>query len=241
ATFYFTCTEEVIDNQWFRGDHVREDHYLYDYQIIREENGKMNENRQLKPASTGLLEKKSKETGKPGDQQTIFTNFISSYPFLMPISMLAKENQPKYHYRLLGIKTSDNRTLYKVSVEPKEEGIMVKDSNYGVVWIDGQDGSVYKIQLHPDSLVGLNQLKKVARQMRNRLKISNVHWYEVERKGVRFPSRTEINCSFLDWNQVKKVWGRLTSAALEQVGTVFAYKEYQFFNVNVEVVESDHQ
>jgi hypothetical protein len=241
ATFYFTCTEEVSDNYWYRGNQVKEYHYLYDYQIIREENGKMDENRELKPATIELLEKKSKETGKPGDQQTIYTNFNSSYPFLMPISMLAKENQSQYRYRLVGKKTSANRTLFKVSVEPKEEGVMEKDSNYGVVWIDDQDGSIYKIQLDPNSLGGVKQLKKLARQKRNRLKVSDVHWYEVQRKGIRFPSRTEINCSFLDWDQIARVMNRNNITAIEQVGTVFEYKKYKFFNVNVDIVESAHQ
>ena len=159
----------------------------------------------------------------------------------MPISMLAKENQAKYRYRLLDRRTSAGRTLYKVSVEPKEEGVMIKDSNYGLVWIDEEDGSVYKIELDPNSLGGLKQLIKLARHKRHRLKVSDVHWYEVQRKGIRFPSKTEIICSFLDWDQVKKMWERLRSDALEQVGTVFEYNKYQFFNVNVDVVETDHQ
>lgn len=238
ATFYFTCSEEVIDTHWYRGDLVREDFYRYDYQITREENGKMNENRKMKPESEVFLALKKKETGKAGDKETILTNFFSSYPYLMPISMLAAENQAKYRYRLLDRKTSAGRTLYKVSVEPKEEGVMIKDSNYGVVWIDGQDGSVHKIELDPNSLGGLKQLTKLARQKRHRLKVSDVHWYEVQREGIRFPSRTEINCSFLDWDQVKKMWDRLRSGALEEVGTVFEYNKYKFFNVNVDVVES---
>jgi hypothetical protein len=241
TTFYFTCTEEVIDTHWYRGDLVREDFYLYDYQITREEDGKMNETRQLKPETEAFLALKKKETGKPGDQETILTNFFSSYPYLMPISMLAAENQSKYRYRLLDRNTISRRSLYKVSVEPEEEGVMIKDSNYGVVWIDEEDGSVYKIELDPNSLGGLKQLTKLAREKRHRLKVSDVHFYEVKRKGIRFPSRTEINCSFLDWDQVKKRWDRLKSDALEEVRTVFEYKGYKFFNVNVDVVETEHQ
>jgi hypothetical protein len=241
ATFYFICTEEVIDTHWYRGDLVREDFYRYDYQITREENGKMNENRKMKLESEVLLAKKKKEIGEAEDKETILTNFVSSYPYLMPISMLAAENQSKYRYRLLARKTSAGRTLYKVSVEPKEEGVMIKDTNYGVVWIDGEDGSVYKIELDPNSLGGLKQLTILARQKRHRLKVTDVHWYEVQRKGIRFPSKTEIICSFLDWDQVKKMWDRLRSAALEEVGTVFEYNKYKFFNVNVDVVETEHQ
>ena len=241
ATFYFTCIEEVMDSHWYRGDAVREDFYRYDYQIVREEDGKMNENRQLKPESIVLLEKRKKEIGKAKDQEIILTNFFSSYPYLMPISMLAEENQSKYRYRLLDRKTRAKRTLYKVAVEPKEEGVMIKDSNYGVVWIDEEDGSVYKIELDVNSLGGVKELIILAREKRHRLKVSDVHWYEVKRKGIRFPSRTEIKCSYLDWDQVKKMWNRLRSVALEQVMTVFEYNKYKFFNVNVDVLETGHQ
>ena len=155
--------------------------------------------------------------------------------------MLAEENQSKYRYRLLRAKTIAGKKLYKVSVEPKQEEIMEKDANYGIVWIDAEDGSVYKIQLDPNSLKGVETLKKVARQKRNRLKVLDVHSYEVKRNGIRFPSRTEINCSFLDWDQAKEVTGGIPVDALEKVGTVYEYKKHQFFNVNVEVVEYDHR
>jgi hypothetical protein len=42
------------------------------------------------------------------------TNFFSSYPFLMPISMLGEENQSKYRYRLLDTEILPKQTLYKV-------------------------------------------------------------------------------------------------------------------------------
>ncbi|MFC2141110.1 hypothetical protein ACFLQP_02315 [Acidobacteriota bacterium] len=239
TTFHFNCTEEVTDSHWLEGDILRDNHYFYNYRIIREGDGKLDEDRKLKPESMELIEKRRKELGIAGDRQILLTNFFSSYPFLKPVSMLAEENQSKYRYRLLSTKAIAGKTLYKVSVEPKQEGIMEKDSNYGIVWIDEEDGSVYKIQLGPNSLNGLETLKQVARQKRNRLKVLDVHSYEVKRKGIRFPSHTEINCSFLDWEQAKRETGGFPVDALEKVGTVYEYKKYQFINVNVDVVESE--
>jgi hypothetical protein len=241
ATFHFTCTEEVTDSHWLGGDILRDNHYFYNYQIIREEDGKLDEDRKLKPGSMEPIEKRRKELGIAGNRQILLVNFFSSYPFLKPVTMLAEENQSKYRYRLLRSKAIAGKTLYKVSVEPKQEGIMEKDANYGIVWIDEEDGSVYKIRLDPNSLNGLETLKKVARQKRNRLKVLDVHWYEVKRKGIRFPNRTEINCSFLDWEQANRVSDRSHVDPLEKVGTVYEYKKHQFFNVNIDVVESDHQ
>jgi thioredoxin-related protein len=43
VTFNFTCTKEVIDNHWYWGGYLKDDLYLYHYQMVREENGEMNE------------------------------------------------------------------------------------------------------------------------------------------------------------------------------------------------------
>jgi VWFA-related protein len=244
ATFYFTCTEEINDGYWNRGNRLQEKRYIYDYQIIREESGELKEKRRVKPESPILEtqeQEKGKETGQSKDGQRALTNFVSNYPYLMPINMLSQENRPKYRYRLVGTDSISGRTLYKVSVEPKQDGVMFDESHYGVVWIDEMDGTVYKIRIAPDSLGGIKQLKKLARQKRNRLKVSDVHWYEVLREGVRFPSKTEIGCSFLDWDQSKRARNRYGVTALEKVETVFEYKEYRFYKVNVDVTETVHQ
>lgn len=228
TAFYFTCTEEVTDNYWLRGSKVKEKHYLYDYQIIREKNGKMNETRKIK-------------TTLPAGKKKILTNFVSSYPYLMPIGMLAEKNRGNYRYRLTGKESIDGRQYFKVSVEPKEDGVMLKDSNYGTVWIDEKDGSVIKIKINPNSLGGIDGLKHLARQKRNRLKVTDIHKYEILRNGVRFPSKTRISCEFFDWDSVKRVQNRFNVNALEQVETLFQYKNYRFFNVAADVVESGHQ
>jgi hypothetical protein len=65
--------------------------------------------------------------------------------------------------------------------------------------------------------------------------------YEVKRSGIRFPSCTEINCSFLDWEPAKRVTGGSHVDALEKVGTVYEYKKYQFINVNIDVIETEQR
>jgi hypothetical protein len=245
ATFYFVCIEEVIDNYWIRGQQVKEDHYLFDYQILMGENGHMKESRQLKKKVPKLgnnkTRRKRRKKNREKETEIIYTNFFSNYPFLMPNSMLAEEYRQKYRFRLLGQEKIGNHTLIKICVDPRQEGVMQKGSNYGVVWIDQKDGSVYKIELAANSVGGLAKLKQEARKKRNRLKITDVHWYEVQRNGLRFPSRTEINGYYLDWNQAKGTINKNKLHALEQVGTIFEYKNYKFFKVNVDVLESTHQ
>jgi len=105
--------------------------------------------------------------------------------------------------------------------------------NHGVVWLDVGDGSVVKIELNPRSLRGIDRLRSRAGRKGTRLKLTDVHWYDVIKKGIRFPSRTEISRLFL----AKQAEDREPTRT-EHALTVFSYKNYRFFNVNVAVVES---
>ncbi|MCP5046986.1 MAG: hypothetical protein GY940_07420 [bacterium] len=255
-TFYFVCSEEVTDSYFIRGEQVKEDRYLYDYQIIMEENGYMNESRELKfadntggPGKTSGKKKRKKKKSKkkkkkPNDESDslVVTNFFSKYPFLLPVTILARENQNKHRYRLLAREsimdreTRINRDTYKLAVELKQRS--GPPAHYAVVWVDAADGSVVKIQLDPHFVKGIETLKKVARQKQKNLKITDIHWYDVKRGGVRFPSRTEINGLFLARSDGGE---ELQNADVsEQVRTVFAYKKYLFFRVNSEVLDSGH-
>jgi hypothetical protein len=242
-TFYFICTEIVDDSYWKQGKQLKNDRYLFDYQIIMEESGKMNESRKwLKPESE-KKKKKKKRKKKKDYQMNPMPIFYANYPFLIPTSMLAKENHALYRYQMLGKETLNNRKVIKINVAPREKDKYEEGVVYGVVWLDAEDGSVAKIQLSPYSFGGLDNLKKTARRMGTDLKVTDVHWYGIRRKGVRFPSKTEISCVFLPRKTAK------TSAAkepgktdiFEHLKTIYTYQNYKFFNVNVDVTDSGHK
>ncbi len=239
VSFYFFCTEEVIDSYWRQGTQVKDEHYLYDYQILMEEDGKMTETRKPQPLpddSGGniiakIIKDSREKNDKHHDDTNIVTSFYSNYPILLPITMLAQENQEKYHYQLLGQESQPDGMLIKVKVDPVQK--KSQSTNQGILWIDSQDGSVVKIELHPQSIKGLDAFKKRARRKGCRLKVTNIHRYDVKREGICFPSLTEITGLFLPLQLPSHVSKK--TANEEQVRTVFAYREYRFFNVHVEV------
>lgn len=235
VTFYFICTEVVDDAYWAKGKQIKDDRYLFDYQIIMDEKGKMNESRKWLKPEEGKKKKKKRKKKKKKPEINPIPNFYANYPFLMPVSMLARENHDHYNYQLLGQETLNNRKVIKINVEPKTEDNIQTGAVYGVVWLDSGDGSVVKIQLHPFSFGGLQDLKKVARRKGTDLKITDIHWYDIQRKGIRFPSKTEISCAFLP----RKKTG--ANDAFEQLKTVYTYQNYKFFNVNVDVTDSGHK
>jgi len=232
TTFFFTCREEVMDSYIIKGEPVKKDSYFYDYQILKEENEKMTESRKLISIGDNAAKRKK------DDHLLIVTNFFSNYPFLMPVTMLSRENQKKYRYQLLAREKIKNRELFKLSVDLKDPTRKnLRSINHGVVWVDANDGSVIKIELNPHSLRGIETLQNTARRKGTRLKVTDIHWYEKKRNGIRFPTRTEINGSYL----ARQTRDNKNPTVVEQVQTVFSYKKYLFFNVNVNVVDARHE
>ncbi|MCP5108122.1 MAG: hypothetical protein GY950_32340, partial [bacterium] len=182
--------------------------------------------------------KKRKKKKKKDENVFVLTNFFSYYPFLMPATFLSRQNQEKYQYQLLAEEKIGETNTFKLNVEPKKEAKGMRGIvNHGVVWIDAKDGSVVKIELAPRALRGIETLQAVARSKGTRMKVNDIHWYEVKRDKLRFPSKTEIS-------EIRLALKKDDPKQMEEVEnskTVFNYKNYRFFNVNVDVVDSEHK
>lgn len=257
ATFYFTCKEEIADSYTIKGKKVKNDIYRFDYQIVMDKAGKLNETRALEKyinkndlnkdaGERGKKKKKKKprkRKGKRNDEpgELVITNFYSRYPFLLPVTLLGREHRKRYEYRLLALEPVGDREAYKINVEPAADADgskKAKPMNIGVVWVDAADGSVLKVQLDPRAVRGIDHMRKMARRKGAYLKITDLHHYDVQRSGIRFPSGTEISEIYLAARNTGD--GTQSLAPLEEVKTVFSYKKYRFFNVNVDVVDSGH-
>ena len=252
ASFYFTCKEEIIDSCTMKGKQVKHDTYLLEYQILMDKSGKMKETRSLlkdstKEAGDTAGRKKKRKSGKQKHNQEdendelVITNFYSNYPFLLPVTLLGREHQKRYEYKLLAKEQVGNRTAFKINVEPlttQESPKKERPINIGVVWVDEEDGSILKIQLDPRALRGIDILRKAARRKGTYLKVTDLHYYDVKRAGIRFPSGTEIRETYLSAQKTGDAADSLVP--VEEVKTVFLYKNYRFFNVNVNVVDSGY-
>jgi hypothetical protein len=239
-TFYFTCKEEIVESSIVKEKEVRNDSFVYDYQILLEKDGKMNERRALveNRAYRGRNGKSKQEKKKEKEiRELVITKFFSRYPFLMPATLLDRENQKYYRYQLLAVEKVKNRQAFKISVEPKKE--RSTPINHGLVWVDAVDGSVVKIELNPRALRGIDWLRKEARRKRVRLKVTDIHWYDFRKSGVRFPSRTEIKEESLAGQKVAKA--SQASGVVEKTKTTFSYSNYRFFKVNVNVLDAGHK
>lgn len=243
AAFKYFCLEHVSETLSDPTGHRHKNVYHYDYQIIGKE-GKASEQRTL------LFENGNQ---RHLEKAQLATRIFSYYSFYLPIFLLAKENQAKYNYQLQAMQKINGRKAQGIKVVLKElAGGPVVD---GQIWLDTTDFSVIKIELNPRYFAGFEQLQQEAMKMGAILTLSDVHWYEVKRNGLRFPSQTEIreiysmcglppgsrslgargirglaelNGSGGDWNSSTQRWG------FDRSRTVFSYSQHRFSNVEME-------
>lgn len=230
VTFYFTCREEISDIYFINGKEIKNDFYCHEYQIIMDEKGRMSEERKQFAEGVSAVpgNKIKKKTDGKEDDVLVLTNFFANYPFLMPATLMDRENQKKYHYQLLAKEKVGQVETFKISVEPNNpaRGII----NHGVVWVEETNGSVVKIELDPRSLRGIDVLQETARKKGASLKVMDIHWYEAQSNNIRFPSRTEIS-------EIKLA----AQEELENSRTIFTYKDYRFFKVKVNVIDTGNE
>ncbi|MBN2399711.1 MAG: hypothetical protein JXI33_05150 [Candidatus Aminicenantes bacterium] len=243
TAFKYFCLEQVNETLADSTGRRQKNVYRYDYQIIAKD-GKISEQRTL------LF-----ENGKKRHLQKakLPTRIFSYYSFHLPVFLLAKENQSKFNYQLQAVQMVSGSKAWGIKVVLKElaGGPMVD----GQIWLDAKDYSVIKIELNPRYFARFEQLQKEAMKAGAILTLSDVHWYELKRNGIRFPSQTEIREIYTmsgpppgrgrsgargikglagesaasgNWDSSAQHW------KFDRSKTVFTYSQHRFFNVDME-------
>ncbi len=237
AAFHFICREEVTEDVFglsrsFGQTHtsgVSRTYWIYDYQIIGQDE-KITENR--------ILLEKNREKLRQEKVQ-LQTRFRSLYSFYMPATILAREKQHLYHYRLINKK----KKVWHIAVVRRDPALSIP---WGEIWVNEGDGSVLKIQLEQNSIVGFEELAKKAGEKGLMPAITIAHEYDLERNQIRFPSRTVfIERYNAEAIPTKNLYARVGEMAtikhghfsFERSRTYFEYRDYKFFSVSTRVTE----
>ncbi|MCX6557541.1 MAG: hypothetical protein NTW95_08965 [Candidatus Aminicenantes bacterium] len=237
AAFHFICRENVSEALFYpnpidtRMPAVPRTDWVYDYQIVGR-NGKIEENRVL-------LEKNREKFRQPNAQ--LETMFHSYFSFYMPVTMLAREKQRLYQYRLLGKEKVNDKNAWHIAAVCRKPGAIP----WGDIWIGEEDGTVLKIRVDQTSIVGFEKLAQRAVERGLLPAITTVHEYDLEKHGIRFPSKT----TFIEqYNSNSAVVVRPLPTAgtentvrepssFERSRTSFEYRDHQFFSVSTKAVE----
>jgi TonB family protein len=228
AALDFTCeeriAEEVYDYERAYDDAtgantawkrlVRKSKLLYDFQMIKTAEG-LRENRTL-------LEENGKKVLQPN--APLLTKRFYSYRSLFgPVALFSRERQSLYDYRIVGQDKAKGEKTWVVEAKPKAGG--PADALHGKAWVGQTTGRVLKIEVDAGSLVGFERLMETYDLTWQQPLLMTTHYYEFEKNGILFPSRTVFKESYM----VKGRQQRLQRSRAE-----IQFSNYRFFTVETE-------
>jgi len=218
--------KERISSRFREGPHrtaKEKNLYVYDYQLIKKGN-KIDESRTL------LRENGKKKDEKNAPLKT--KHFYSKRAVFGPIGLLSRKQQKKYDYRIVGSGRVLGRKAVVIEAVPKEPD--PENPNFGKIWLDENDFSVLRIDVAQESLAGMSNTKTW--DIRRDVFVS--HFYDFEKNGIRFPSRTVFEEDYRA-ARVESV-PRLPKHTKERSSLKWAkveidYSRYKFFTVDWDV------
>jgi hypothetical protein len=218
---------EGTPERYRQGPHktnLRKNIYVYDYQLIKKSD-KIEESRTL------LEENGKKKNEKNAQLKT--RKFYSYRSVLGPIGLLAKSQQEKFNYKIIEEKKQQGRDALVIEASPKS--VSAENSNYGRIWIDKENSQILRIDVAQESLVGYKDPK--VKGINHIITIS--HYYEVEKNGLLFPSKTVFEENYTPDKVQAGLWSNYTNTVQEKTlqwtKLEIDYSDYKFFTVDVDV------
>lgn len=228
----FFCQEvitESINLSWDKGIGPKpsynippiKDKYVYEYQLIREDN-KVSEWRRL-------LEKNGIKKNIP-DSQLENRNRYEKLIF-GPIAFLSRYWQHRYDYKILREDTLQGEKVVVIEAIPRR----VRESNplVGKIWIKEDDpgqGDVLKLEWNPKTILeNFEEILKHEEIYKAKLAITFFAEFNINRKGFRLPSRYFMEDAYIKKNKKKFI----------RTQTNVIFKDHRYFTVSSEVTKSE--
>jgi hypothetical protein len=192
---------------------VVEHTYLYDYQFISKD-GQNTEKRML--LEYDGIKRKS-------DDATLLTNsFYFENVLFGPVDLLAESRQILYHYHLQGWDVIGGERACVIDAVPTPS--FSEKINQGRIWLREKDSSIMKIVWDMKSLKHFAVITETAKKYKSVPLITQVTEFELEKNGVRFPSRFVVEEAYVD-----KKGKRFVKSEIN-----VAYRNYRFFTVELD-------
>ena len=185
--------------------------FVYDYQMIKKGDN-------LEEKRTLIKEGKKKRNVENAELKIegIKTKFLA----YGPVGFLSRYWQLYFKYEIVGKDEISGKKTIVIDAAPIEE----REDNYysGKIWVDENDYTILKIEWKPKYIEGYEEdvtggIKRT---------VSWAAFYEVEKNGVRFPSKQLI----------EEVFIAETGKEYPNNLTTIIYDNYKFFQVEVDVV-----
>lgn len=218
---------EGTPDRYRKGPHktnLRKNVYVYDYQLIKK-GEKIEESRTL------LEENGKKKIEKNARLKT--RKFYSYRSVLGPIGLLGESQQSKFNYKIIEEKKHRGRDALVIEASPSK--VSEQNSNYGRIWIDKENSQILRIDVAQESLMGYKDPKVKGI---NHI-VTVTHYYDVEKNGLMFPSKTVFEENYTPDKVQVGLWSNYTNTVknknLQWTKLEIDYSDYKFFTVDVDV------
>ena len=212
AAFRYFCLEDVSEESWPGRSYAQKNTWRYDFQIVGKKS-RVNEKRKL------LEENGKKASRKSYIQESIFQSHLK---FFAPIDLLGAKNQGWYHYAVLKEEDIAGQPCLLVRIEAREKN-PANPLLEGTAAISTRDGSVLRIEIAQNSIWGLpERLQTAQNQGFDDVIVHDIHWFEKEVNGLRFPSHSEM----------REIYVKYQMQSLHYTVS-YSYSNYSFFDVRI--------
>ncbi len=187
---------------------------IYDYQCIRS-GGEIREVR-------NLLQENRKKVNEPNAKLKTL-NFLFGYVLMAPVGIFSESSQAFYDYKIVGREKVQKRPAVVIDVTPKPEPPEARNL-YGKAWLDEATGDILKIQWSEKRVNHYEITLKRAELYERRPRLTIRSDFQVEKNGIRFPSKLFIEEAYVSEGGLVFVRSK----------TNVAYKDFKFFTVATE-------
>jgi hypothetical protein len=143
-----------------------------------------------------------------------------------PIALLSQFWQSYHHYKIL--REEDLNGEKAVVIESIPIKFSKENPLFGKIWVKADDFSILKIEWTPKSMGFSQQIREISRKYQAEPDITFFEEFNIEKNGIRFPSRYYIEEAYM--TEKGKRFVRVKQNVI--------LKDYMFFTVGTEVVET---
>ncbi|MDH4272532.1 MAG: TonB family protein, partial [Candidatus Aminicenantes bacterium] len=142
-------------------------------------------------------------------------------PLFSPIRLLERDRQPLFQYTLLKEEKINKRKSYLIEAVPKS--IDAAGVQYGRIWVDMKNFQIIQCEIDGVPFEGYDDILEDCIRFNIDPLFTTTYLYQIERKGVLFPSRVSIRVVYKD-----------PQTKLKKMKMDITYKKYKIFTVETE-------
>jgi TonB family protein len=191
--------------------------YVCDYQLIRK--GDLIKEQRI------VLEENGR---KITDQKKLLEEkrFSMLRPLFAAIRLLSKDRQPLFNYRILEEERVQGKEVCVIEAVPKFKD--VGEVDYAKIWVDKMDFQILKTEIEGVPIEGFETILKEATQLNIKPESKITHHYQVEKKGILFPSSSKVRIAYPPLKPIQRFLHRM------RLKIDMDYDKFKFFTVETD-------